>query len=209
MGKMQLELKQCTTCRRVKQVTAFHRHRGGKDGLQGCCKECRTAYNQAHREEAAVYKRAWREAHREERRVSKRNWYKAHQEEQAVYREVHREKQAAYMRVWREAHREEKAAYDRVWRKANPEKNLARDHRRRARIAGAAIGRIDYKAIKKRDRMLCCVCGKRVRERDLSFDHSIPISLGGPHTQKNLRVCHRRCNSSRGPGRLPVQMVLV
>ena len=70
-------------------------------------------------------------------------------------------------------------------------------------------GPIDYKAIKVRDRMRCCVCGKKVKENDLSFDHSIPISLGGPHTQENLRVCHRRCNSRRGPGRLPVQMVLV
>lgn len=78
----------------------------------------------------------------------------------------------------------------------------------RARKAMATIGDIDLDAIKRRDRMVCCICGRKVAEKDLSFDHSVPLSLGGSHTQNNLRVAHRICNSRRGNGCLPVQIVL-
>jgi 5-methylcytosine-specific restriction endonuclease McrA len=57
--------------------------------------------------------------------------------------------------------------------------------------------------------MRCCICGKKVAENDLSFDHSLPISLGGPHSQENQRVSHWLCNNRRGAGWLPVQMVLL
>ena len=73
----------------------------------------------------------------------------------------------------------------------------------------AIVGPIDLEAIKERDRMRCCICGRKVAEKDLSFDHTIPLSLGGPHIQENLRVAHLCCNSRRGAGRLPVQMVLI
>jgi hypothetical protein len=44
----------------------------------------------------------------------------------------------------------------------------------------------------------CPICGSST---DLTVDHIIPRSLGGPDTPRNLRTLCRRCNSTRG-GRL-------
>lgn len=41
----------------------------------------------------------------------------------------------------------------------------------------------------------CARCGT---QEDLTLDHIIPFSHGGPHTEDNLRVLCRTCNSSRG-----------
>jgi 5-methylcytosine-specific restriction endonuclease McrA len=64
--------------------------------------------------------------------------------------------------------------------------------------------------------MRCSICGGKVDERlkfphpdSLSFDHSHPLSLLGPHSQENQRVAHLHCNQLKGIGRLPVQMVLL
>lgn len=104
--------------------------------------------------------------------------------------------------------KQEVAAYYRAYRKAHQSEYAERTRRRDALKLSATIGPIDIEAIKVRDRMRCAICGKKVAEKELSFDHTIPLSLGGPHSQENLRVAHRRCNSRRGAGRLPVQMVL-
>lgn len=162
------------------------------------------AYLDAHREEKIASWRAYREAHREERRVADR-----------AYRAAHREERLAYGRVYHVRHLEEERAYSRAWTKAHPQQAAEKARRRDARKRGATIGPIDFEAIKKRDRMLCCICGKKVFKKPkdpmmrLSFDHSHPLVLHGPHSQENQRVAHLRCNVKRGAGRLPVQMVLL
>jgi len=190
----QVELKQCNTCRRVKAISEFHRYKRRKDSLRGICKEC-----------AAAYKRAYRETHSEKIAAQWR-----------VYREENHEKIAAYQQTYYTEHREEIIAKVLAWRKHNPEKINTNRQKRRARIAGATVGPIDYDAIWLRDGGRCCICSLKVDNRlewpdpmSLSWDHTIPLSLGGPHTQNNLRVCHLRCNSRRGVGRLPAQIVLV
>lgn len=51
------------------------------------------------------------------------------------------------------------------------------------------------KAVYLRDGNRCRFCGS---EEDLSLDHIIPWSRGGPDMVENLRVLCRSCNSSRG-----------
>jgi 5-methylcytosine-specific restriction endonuclease McrA len=159
--------------------------------------EERRAYEEAHREESRASCRAYYEAHREECRALSRAW-----------KEAHKEECLAYARAYGKAHREKRCATMCAWQKANPQEVAVKARRYRARKRGATIGPIDIEAIRQRDRMLCCICGKKVTEKDFSLDHTVPLSLGGPHSQENLRVAHRHCNSRRGPGRLPVQMVL-
>lgn len=50
-------------------------------------------------------------------------------------------------------------------------------------------------AVYKRDGGRCVVCGTTV---DLTLDHIIPWSLGGPDTEENLQVMCRSHNSSKG-----------
>ena len=42
-----------------------------------------------------------------------------------------------------------------------------------------------------------CDPGPGRRGGTLSFDHIIPLSLGGPNTLENIRVIHQRCNTGR------------
>jgi len=182
-------------------------------------KEERLAYVKAHREELNAYSQVWQKEHRESRIASCRAYEVGHREEKRAYAEAHREDRRAYQRVYRaihleeihiyqETHREESCARARAWAKTNPQAVAERNRRRRALKRGVTIGPIDLAAIRKRDQMQCCICGKKVNEKDFSLDHSQPLSLGGAHCQENLRVAHLRCNSRRQAGRLPVQMVL-
>jgi 5-methylcytosine-specific restriction endonuclease McrA len=134
----------------------------------------------------------------EKRNASRRAWYAAHRDKEnardrlryATNLEQQRERQRSYYT----GHREEKA------------KSTRRREEVKRRMT---IGSIDYQAIKARDRMICVICGKPVAAKDLSFDHAMPLSFGGFHSQENLRVAHLVCNKRRGSGRLPVQMVLI
>lgn len=49
----------------------------------------------------------------------------------------------------------------------------------------------------ERDNFTCRRCGVR---RDLSVDHIVPESKGGPTTLSNLQTLCRKCNSSKGAG---------
>lgn len=111
---------------------------------------------------------------------------------------------------YREAHRSEAVAAARAWARRNPEKALENTNRRRARLANApAIEMIDRNYIIDRDGCRCHICGKKVRRSQVTLDHLVPLSRGGGHTALNLRVAHLSCNSRRGAGRLPAQLLLV
>jgi hypothetical protein len=55
--------------------------------------------------------------------------------------------------------------------------------------------------------MHCFLCNKDIEdEKQLTFDHTIPLARGGLHTNENLRPAHRRCNSWKN-NRLPEELV--
>lgn len=76
---------------------------------------------------------------------------------------------------------------------------------RRARLAAA--GRVKYTLaeIISRDGKRCHLCGRRI-DFDLpsthgmswTFDHLIPIALGGSDIPSNVGLAHSRCNKSKG-----------
>jgi len=179
-------------------------------------------YDETHREEKAAYNRAYRETHRE-KIAACREPHRDNAQRKAeacvrsrAYRASHLEERRAYDRAYRKAHLEQCRAAIHAHQKAHLQDYLLRAAKREALKRGATVGPIDLEAIKVRDRMRCCICGKRVNGKlkfphpdSLSFDHSHPLSLHGPHTQENIRVAHLRCNFRRGVGRLPVQMILV
>jgi len=233
------ELKQCIVCRRVKAGSQFSSVKQNKDGLSGDCKDCEAAYQQiyraGHREEKAAYDQAYYAENLGKIATQKRAYYAGHTEEKAIYNRTYRadnhEEIVAQQRDYRAKNSEEinakkRASYaenpekdnaqSRDWRKRNPEKINAHSRLRRARIAGATTGTIDYDAAWLRDKGRCCICVLKVDRRlkhphpmSLSWDHTVPLSKDGMHTQENVRVCHLRCNLLKGVGRLPVQQVLV
>ena len=74
---------------------------------------------------------------------------------------------------------------------------------------------VDLNLIAKRDKYKCHICRKRVN-MDLeynnryspTFDHLVPVSLGGNHTYANIRLAHRTCNSSKGNRAVNEQLLL-
>lgn len=94
-----------------------------------------------------------------------------------------------------------------AWRAANPEKwsFQNREHVRRygARVKLATADPVDLMKVLETHGMTCHICGEPITEprgasrRSLTFDHVIPISRGGTHTEDNLRPAHFSCNSRK------------
>ena len=99
-----------------------------------------------------------------------------------------------YMRAYVEAHRDQHNQRSRTWAKANRMKKIAATQRWRARLKTATVEPVDYARIILRDRMRCHICKRRVARAELHFDHVIPLSKGGEHSESNIAVAHGRCN---------------
>jgi hypothetical protein len=52
--------------------------------------------------------------------------------------------------------------------------------------------------VARRDNYTCQICGKTLLDRDIEFDHIIPIARGGATKEANVRVTCRPCNRSKG-----------
>lgn len=87
---------------------------------------------------------------------------------------------------------------NRDWRRRNPEKILAKNQRRRAAKMSVVVEHVLPSDIYTRDGGMCKLCGLSVRKDEMTLDHIIPISKGGPHVSSNLQLAHRSCNSSKG-----------
>lgn len=61
--------------------------------------------------------------------------------------------------------------------------------------AKAKISKTLSRSVMERDAYRCVTCGSHV---DLTCDHIIPESKGGPTTLDNLQTMCRRCNCSKG-----------
>lgn len=52
--------------------------------------------------------------------------------------------------------------------------------------------------LKKTNVWACGLCGHRIKKKDLTVDHIIPLSRGGTHELTNLRLVHAKCNIIKG-----------
>lgn len=107
-------------------------------------------------------------------------------------------------RAWFEANPDKTKAQAKRWKIDNRDRAKDSDHRRRAALRGSAHEKIDYGSVWERDNGCCWICGEPV-DQSLeypnpgyrSWDHIVPISLGGSHTMGNIALSHLRCNISK------------
>lgn len=208
--------KPCVVCGQLKRLEDYHKDTNRLDGHCSKCKEC-----------ACKDSRIWRVSHLDRERENNRRWNHINRDRKnaraRVWEAANSEKLAAQRRIrcalfpqryrdnnkrWRLAHPDTCNDASRAWQKANPIKHAQYQEKRRAAKAGAKLGQTDFALIMKRDKRTCHICGTKVTKNTVSFDHLVPLSKGGPHTIENLRVAHRRCNSRRGAGRIPAQLLL-
>ncbi|MFG0252614.1 MAG: HNH endonuclease [Phycisphaerales bacterium JB038] len=64
--------------------------------------------------------------------------------------------------------------------------------------------KLNRRNIYARDRNRCQYCGKHFPSSELSIDHVVPRSQGGPHVWENVVCACTRCNARKG-GRTPEQ----
>lgn len=169
-----------------------------------------------------AYMKAYREANKERlnerRRETQRLWRLAHPEkrkaERARYRENHLEEIRERYRAWREKNPEKAQAATKDWRERNKERlreyeqnrvrtddrlvQRQRKQKYKAKQWNVLVETVDFLVIMERDRGICQICGVPVTEETLSFDHIIPLSKGGPHTEDNIQVAHIECNVRKG-----------
>jgi len=114
------------------------------------------------------------------------------------YRESLGEKYKKAQREKYYADRQKVIDRNREWRRKNPEKVLAKNQRRRAAKSNVIVEPVQPSFIYERDRGICWLCRLPVEKKAMTLDHVVPLSKGGPHTEANLALAHRSCNSSKG-----------
>lgn len=173
-------------------------------------------YYETHKEQVAEKSRQWYENHpgkaaeycrrqysaNPQRVIERtRRWQRANPETVSAinlrYREANRGKKAEDARRWRQANPERAAEKARRWRQANPLRINQLNARRRALIKGATIGDVSYPRILERDGYVCHICGGYVAPDGLQFDHIIPLSRNGTHSEDNIAVSHASCNARK------------
>jgi 5-methylcytosine-specific restriction endonuclease McrA len=170
---------------------------------QPCHKEYQRGWYAKNRERKDEQNRAWKETHREAYREQQRA------ASLARYRRDP-DKARATSQAYREQNPEKVKAQYKRWHQENPQKARDKHQRYVARRRGAErVEKIDRRYVYERDGGKCHICCRSVSSKRFSLDHLVPLSRGGNHTLDNVRLAHIPCNSRRGPGRLPAQLLLV
>lgn len=168
---------------------------------------CKPHYRQDYYRRNGDHERAtmaqWRTENRAYDRERWATWFAEHADELAARKRETRaadlpgalEREARY----RDANRQAIYAAAKAWREANPARWALRNRenqRRRRRIDGRPV---DYAVILAEHGMHCHICEQPIAGlADLHFDHVIPLALGGPHHEDNIRPAHARCNLRKG-----------
>ena len=172
--------KVCSHCKVEKTLDNFAKDKYRQDGYEIRCKECirlkDSAFRAAHSQRLAVRARTYYYAHREQRQIHNR----------------------AYYSLYHAANPEKARERRQRWERSNPLKRRQKYMRYMARKRGASLGTVNYERILARAGYYCHICGGVVTAETLHFDHVIPLSRGGSHTEENIKVSHGICNDRKG-----------
>lgn len=88
--------------------------------------------------------------------------------------------------------------------------------RRRAKLKGVDVEKIDAPGVYERDGWRCQLCGRQVDRRRVypdrlsaSLDHIVPLSLGGDHVAVNVQLAHLCCNVAKSNRAVGEQLLLI
>jgi hypothetical protein len=210
--------KVCLGCKIEKPHAEFYKEKRQPDGLNPECKACINAYFRQRREKKG-YKipplpepvnggRICRGCHiekpltefgKEKRRSSgyaPRCMECLNAQSRAGYAVRDNEPRREQRQKWYEANKDRHREMRQKWERENRLKAIAHSRRYYARKREATSGNdIDYEAILVRDGNYCYICCGTIEPyHEIDFDHVIPLSRGGPHSEENVRVTHRACN---------------
>ena len=118
----------------------------------------------------------------------------------------YRELDAARHRAWRRAHPEIKAAQNKAYKESLKRRGFRsyrhmralQKQQRRQQAREAPFERVNWVLVYVRDNGICHICQEEVEDEDITMDHVVPLSRGGGFTYDNIKLAHRKCNSSKG-----------
>jgi 5-methylcytosine-specific restriction endonuclease McrA len=208
-------MKPCTKCGASKEFSEFSRMTRGKYGLHPYCKACiaaaakerywqdpqrfrdlRREMSEKYQARKADYQVRYYQAHREEaqekarEQAKRRDPDKERERKKAAHRALPIEERRAIYQRGLEARRR--------WIAANKDRLAALKQKRYAQVRGAAtVVMVNRATIIERDGRACWYCGRELKRGQITLDHVVPVSHGGPHTPDNLRVACRSCNCQK------------
>lgn len=205
--------KVCTKCHIEKPLEDFGKRVERKDGLQSRCKACMPRTYRATGSRVFVpppvdgkllctkcqIEKPFSEFSRETRRKTgysarcKECLYQEHREYYALLED--KEQILMKNRRWYEENRERHRELYNRWRQENPLRSAEMCRRHAARKRDTAIGEVRYEHILERDGYWCYICESDILpHHSIDFDHVIPLSREGVHTEENIKVTHAVCN---------------
>lgn len=199
---------QCKGCEReyaVKNADRIaERQRRWREENADKLAESRKRWEEEHQKELSEYRRAYNsrpevvERMKEIRHRHYEGNKERYQENATRWREQNPDRYLQTKKDWKARNPdrviESRARYNQEHR----ETTIAWTQRRRAKQAEVTVGEVDYKRVWKRDKGFCYLCGRPVAKNEVHYDHVIPLSRGGPHSENNIRVTHARCNLKKG-----------
>jgi hypothetical protein len=203
----------CTICGIVRPMTEFSKG-NARGGYKSYCKVCQ---REAHKDYATRNKTRERTVPTEKccptcKRTLPGSAFYVNKRTKDGLQAYCKECQDKTNRQWYETNRDHKLRQKAGWYQANWERQRRlstewkrthrfedREHvmRRLARLRRTTIAKVSYPAIWERDGGICYLCGQPIDRSDVHFDHVIPLSKGGTHTEDNIRATHSRCNLSK------------
>jgi len=133
----------------------------------------------------------WREKNKERLNKYSRKYYHSH-----------KQKHLLYVKRWRKNNPEKTREIAKNWREANPEKvkKMKKICDFKRRLTGYIISKARENIINnnlfKYGNIVCEKC-KKPCEDNYHFDHIVPLSRGGDHSQSNLQILCASCNRKK------------
>lgn len=178
--------KVCTECGVDKPVDEFHRHKKGRLGRQEKCKPCKSATDKKY------YAENRHKVLRGVKKYQKENPDKVKETQHRKYMKS-RDRIIAKNQEWTNNNRDKRREYS--IRYARKRYGLLKD-----------AGPVDYEAVLDRDGYVCYLCGGGIDSpKNMHYDHIIPVTRGGPHSEDNISVTHASCNISK-QNKLPEEL---
>jgi len=210
--------KRCWKCKETKNIFEFGKNKTTKDGFQAFCKECGKEiqkktnerperkealhqYRMDHKEKIYKYCLEWNAKNKEYLSEYRKKKYALCPEKQRgrtkKWEERNPEKSKECRKNWASNNVEKLKKSRKNWEANNPEAMKIKNIIRRTRKVdnGGHITAKEWNELLFEADYKCQKCGNK---NDLTFDHIIPVLLGGRSEKENAQVLCRSCNSSKG-----------